>query len=75
MSKLPRLTPKKVLSTLLRAGFFVHHQTGSHVNLRHETKSHLHVVIPNYSRDLAPKTLKSIIAQTGFSLEEFIELL
>jgi predicted RNA binding protein YcfA (HicA-like mRNA interferase family) len=75
MPKLPRLSSAKVIKALLRADFFIHHQTGSHVNLRHETKTHLHVVIPNHSRDLAPKTLKSIIVQAELSLDEFIALL
>ncbi len=75
MPKLPRLNPKNVLSALKRAGFYIHHQTGSHVNLRHEIKSHLHVVIPFHNKDLAPKTLKSIIAQAGLIVEEFKKLI
>ncbi len=75
MPKLPRLNPRKALSALLRAGFYVHHQTGSHINLRHRTKSHLHVVIPSHNRDLAPKTLKSIVVQAELSVGEFKKLL
>lgn len=75
MPKLPRLTSRKVLAALLRAGFYVHHQTGSHVNLRHKIKFDIHVVIPRHSRDLALSTLKSIIKQSGIRLEEFTELL
>ena len=71
MPKLPRITAKKVLKALLRAGFYIHHQTGSHVNLRHHIKLHLHVVIPRHGGDLAPKTLKSIIAQAELTVEEF----
>jgi len=73
MPKLPRVTPAKVLKSLLRAGFYIHHQTGSHLNLRHHTKVHLHVVIPRHGGDLAPKTLKSIIAQAELTVEEFRE--
>jgi predicted RNA binding protein YcfA (HicA-like mRNA interferase family) len=75
MPKLPRLSSTKVLKALLRSGFYVHHQTGSHVNLRHETKTHLHVVIPRHSRDLAPKTLISMSSQTELTIEEFKKLL
>ncbi len=75
MPKLPRVIPKKVLAALQRVGFYIHHQTGSHVNLRHTTKLHLHIVIPIHDRDLAPKTLKSIIIQSEFSLEEFLKIL
>lgn len=75
MPKLPRITPKKVLAALLRTGFYVHHQTGSHINLRNLKKPYLHVVIPNHKKDLAPKTLKSIIFQTELTVEEFIKIL
>ncbi len=75
MPKLPRVTSKKVLKALLRAGFYTHHQSGSHINLRHRIKTHLHIVIPHHSADLAPKTLKAIIAQAELSVEEFIKLL
>jgi len=36
---------------------------------------HLHVVVPNHSGDLAPKTLKSLIAQADLTVEELVELL
>jgi len=75
MPKLPRITAKKLLQALFRAGFFVHHQTGSHANLRHPVKIHLHVVVPRHSGDLAPKTTKSIIVQAEMTVEEFIALL
>jgi predicted RNA binding protein YcfA (HicA-like mRNA interferase family) len=75
MPKLPRVTSRKLLSALLRAGFYIHHQTGSHANLRHAGKTHLHVVVPRHNKDLAPKTIKSIIAQAELTIEEFISLL
>ncbi len=75
MPKLPRITSRKLLQVLLKVGFYVHHQTGSHVNLRHTTKTHLHVVVPRHSGDLAPKTTKSIIVQAELTVEEFVALL
>ena len=75
MPNLPRVNSRKVLAALKRAGFYVQHQTGSHINLRHPTKQHLHVVIPRHNRDFAPKTLKSIIVQAELTIEEFINLL
>lgn len=73
MARLPRVTAKRVLKALLRSGFYIHHQTGSHVNLRHHSKPHLHVVIPSHGGDLAPKTIKSILAQAELTVEEFTE--
>jgi predicted RNA binding protein YcfA (HicA-like mRNA interferase family) len=75
MPKLPRINSRKLLQALLRAGFYVHHQTGSHANLRHHLKTHLHVVVPRYHGDLAPKTIKSIIVQAELTVEEFVTLL
>lgn len=72
MPKLPILTPKKLVKLLCKIGFYIHHQTGSHVNLRHVTKNTLHVVIPYHNRDLAPKTLKSIILQADISIDDLV---
>ena len=71
MARLPRATSKRVLKALLRSGFYIHHQTGSHVNLRHHSKGHLHVVIPLHTGDLAPKTIKSILVQAELTVEKF----
>jgi predicted RNA binding protein YcfA (HicA-like mRNA interferase family) len=75
MPKLPAITPKKLLRILLRAGFYIHHQTGSHANLRHSVKTHLRLVVPRHGRDLAPKTLKSILVQAEMTVEELLALL
>ncbi|MEI6810798.1 MAG: type II toxin-antitoxin system HicA family toxin [Candidatus Nomurabacteria bacterium] len=72
MPKLPVLTPKKLVKILCKIVFYIHHQTGSHINLRHNTKSNLHVVIPYHARDLAPKTLKSIIIQADISIDDLL---
>lgn len=68
MPKLPVTTARDVL----RLGFEVHRQTGSHVNLRHPDRPGLRVVIPFHSGDLAPKTLRSILSQSGINVEDFI---
>jgi len=76
MTKLPALKPKKVLKALLRAGFYIHHQTGSHVQLRHPQKLHLRVTIPYHSKfDLPPSVINSILKQAEISKEEFLKLL
>jgi len=75
MPRLPRISSRKLLQVLVRAGSYIHHQTGSHANLRHAEKSHLHVVVPRHQGDLAPKTLKSIIHSAELTVEEFVELL
>lgn len=72
MAALPALTARKVLHALQHAGFREHHTTGSHVHLRRADKPGLHVVAPYHNRDLAPKTLRSIIAQAGLTVDEFL---
>jgi len=75
MPKLPRIPSTLLLKPLTRAGFYKLHQTGSHIQLRHPHKTHLRITIPFKRKDLAPKTLKTIIRQADLSVEEFIKLL
>ncbi|MGH7792512.1 MAG: type II toxin-antitoxin system HicA family toxin [Thermodesulfobacteriota bacterium] len=48
---LPTLKPKEVLSALQRAGFYIHHQTGSHIVLKHPSQSSKRVVLPYHNRE------------------------
>jgi len=76
MSKLPALKPKKVLRTLMGAGFYIYHQKGSHIQLRHHQKSHLRITIPYHSRfDLPLSVLHNILKQAEISKDEFLKLL
>ena len=73
---LPVLKPRKVLRALLRAGFVIHHQTGSHAQLRHPGKPHLRVTVPRHDRfDLPKPILRSILRQAEITVEEFLDLL
>lgn len=73
--RLPAAKPKEVLRALQRAGFFIHHISGSHYVLKHEGRSELRVTIPMHNKDLKRKTLSSIIEQAGLTAEQFLELL
>lgn len=73
--RLPGVKPKEVLRALQRAGFFIHHSTGSHHILKHPAKPELRVTLAMHNKDLKRKTLASIIEQAGYTPEEFIELL
>ncbi len=70
MPRLPKIGSDKIIKILLHSGFYVYHQRGSHINFRHETKTHLRVVVPSSRRELAPKTLKSIMAQSELTAED-----
>ena len=76
MPRLPHISPKDILKALLRADFYIHHQKGSHIHLRHREKIHLRVTIPYHTRfDLPPYIIKSILRQSELPLDEFLELL
>jgi len=74
--KLPALKPKTIVKALLRAGFFIHNQKGSHVHLRHPIKTHLRITIPYHQNfDIPLSIIDSIIKQAEMSTEEFLDLL
>ena len=73
---LPVLKPRKVLKALLKGGFYIHHQTGSHIQLRHSTETKHRVTIPRHDRfDLPRPVIKSILRQANLTVEEFLKLL
>ena len=73
--RLPVVRPKAVIRALERAGFFIHHTSGSHYILKHPEHPELRVTVPFHNKDLKRKTLASIIEQAGYTTEEFIALL
>jgi len=73
--RLPVLKAKEVVRILERAGFYIHHQRGSHARLLHRTKPELHVTVPIHSKDLPPSLLKRILRQAGLTEEEFVRYL
>lgn len=76
MAKLPVLKPKQVIAALERAGFYIHHQRGSHARLLHKTRGDLHVTVPVHNKDIPPSLLKHrILKQAGLTGEEFLKLL
>ena len=72
MTRLPSMRPNEVVALLLKAGFVIDHQTGSHVILYKEGR--LPISVPQHNRDLKKGTLRHIIASAGLSVEEFLRL-
>lgn len=62
MSKLPRLTSKKLIRILKENGFQLDHVTGSHYIFYHQIK-HLRVTVPYHIKDLPIGTLHTILKQ------------
>ena len=75
---MPRITEihwRKLVKLFELDGWKFHHQTGSHVQFRHVQNITLRVTIPSKRKDVAPKTLKTIIRQAGLTVDQFIDLL
>ena len=73
--KLPAVTSREVVAALKRAGFYIHHQKGSHVTLKHSSDPSKRVTVPYHNRDLNKRTLGRILDQAGLTTEEFVALL
>lgn len=74
MAKLPTdLSGRAVRVALERAGFVFRRQTGSHMILRH-VEPHARVVVPDH-KQIRAGTLRRIIADTGLTVDQFMQLL
>ncbi len=76
MSKLPSIRAKRLIKALVRGGFYIYHQRGSHVQLRHRVKTHLRVTVPRHDRfDLPPTIVHSIMEQAELTRTDLLKLL
>lgn len=75
MSILPILTAAKILKALLRGGFIIVRQVGSHVQLKHPKNARILVTVAKHSRDLTRKSLSSILKQAQLTADQFLKLL
>lgn len=73
MIKLPRVSGRECVRALMKAGFAIKRQSGSHIVLRRDDPF-AQVVIPNH-HELDRGTLRSILRQADLSVEEFVALL
>jgi predicted RNA binding protein YcfA (HicA-like mRNA interferase family) len=75
MSILPILTATKILKALLRGGFVIVRQVGSHVQLKHPKDPQILVTVAKHNLDLTRKGLTSILKQAKLTTGEFLKLL
>lgn len=62
MPKLPRLSGKALLRIILKRGFVIDRQSGSHIIVEHGTRKELTTTIPVHTNeDLPIGTLKKIM--------------
>ena len=74
MTKLPVVLGEQVIKALKRAGFYTHHQKGSHATRCMEEHPQVRVVVPIH-RVVKKGTLRNILKDAGLTVEEFVELL
>ena len=71
--KLPTdVSGQELVKVLLRVGFVVNRQRGSHIVPR-RGKAVARVVVPDHKR-VRPGTLRQILTEAGLSIEELLEL-
>jgi len=69
--KYPILKPDEIISALSKKGFIYKSQKGSHIKY---TNGYRTVIIPKHDT-VARGTLKSILAQAGLELADFLNVL
>lgn len=74
MTRLPRVKGKEVIRALERAGFSVVRSKGSHFFLKHPDGRATAVPV-HPGETIGPGLLRSILADTSLTAEEFNELL
>ncbi|MFH0775441.1 MAG: type II toxin-antitoxin system HicA family toxin [bacterium] len=67
MSKIPVISGSKLIRALMKAGYYIRDQEGSHIHLRHPGRKPL--TVPNH-KEIARGTLRAIIKEAGITLEE-----
>jgi len=65
----------RLVPILIRLGFRIVRQIGSHLHLEHLVDKTRKVTIPIHNKDLPKKTLKSILKQAGVSMKDFLKIL
>lgn len=75
MSKLPQVKGDRLVGALRKAGWYIDRTRGSHVILRHESKSDTKIIIPVHGKQVKAGTLSNILKKAGLSAEEIKRLL
>ena len=73
MTKIPVIPGRKVVNALVRLGYAVDHQKGSHIVLKNleDTRT---IVVPDHN-ELDRGTLKAILKQAGIDIETLLSVL
>ncbi|MFY9462715.1 MAG: type II toxin-antitoxin system HicA family toxin [Candidatus Sungiibacteriota bacterium] len=74
MSIIPILTPAHMLAILLRTGFKIIRQKGSHIRLAHPITGRA-TTIAMHAKDFSRDLMMKILKQAGISIKDFLALL
>ncbi len=74
MSKLPQISAKELIKVLVKRGFIVISQRGSHIKLRKLKPIKKTVIVPNH-KIIRPGTLNNILKFAEINKEELKRLL
>lgn len=74
MSVLPQISGRELVAALVKVGYVVDRQRGSHMVLRHVAAPHRRLVVPDH-KELAKGTLRAIVKQAGLTVAELIRCL
>ena len=74
MSKLPSLTPNKIIKILKSRGFVLDRIKGSH-HIYYLPKTKIRVVVPFHKKDLPKGTCLAILKSAGLDKEELDSLI
>ncbi|MCD6170283.1 MAG: type II toxin-antitoxin system HicA family toxin [Candidatus Latescibacteria bacterium] len=70
MNRLPVISRKELCRTLEKIGYFIDHQTESHIILRHKGPPYRRLTVPDH-KEIAKGTLRAIKRQAGLTVEQF----
>ncbi|OGG87565.1 hypothetical protein A3B87_02380 [Candidatus Kuenenbacteria bacterium RIFCSPHIGHO2_02_FULL_39_13] len=71
MPKLPVIKPRELIRRLVKFGFVIDHQTGSHV-VMYSAANHKRAVIPIHTKELPAGTLLAILREGGISKSDIL---
>ncbi len=75
MPPLPRVTGRELVRALIKLGWVVVTQKGSHAQLRHPSRGG-RVTVPQHAGEtIGPGLLRSILSQAGVTADELREVL
>jgi len=73
--KFPSLKPNQIIKLLHKLGFVERRQTGSHLIFKHPATKKVVIVPIHGNKDIKIGTLRSIIKQAGFKLQDLKKFL